>query len=106
MNSPLVDETTDLSFLEMLPCGGDGMTRDSDEKARKFFEDHGAEDCFAQGCGFTESAGAFCYGLGDKNLPGYMGIPLAGNISAVFDSNTGEELSYNEIEQIYQHINK
>ena len=26
-----------------------------------------------------------------------MGIPLAGNISAVFDSNTGEELSYNEV---------
>ena len=97
MNSPLVDKTTDLSFLEMLPCGGDGMTKESDEKARKFFEEHGAKDCFAQGCGFTESAGAFCYGLGDKNLPGYMGIPLAGNVSAVFDPNTGEELSYNEV---------
>ncbi|MBR3229735.1 MAG: acyl--CoA ligase [Bacilli bacterium] len=97
MNSPLVDEKTDLSFLEMLPCGGDGMTKDSDERARKFFEEHGAKDSFAQGCGFTESAGAFCYGLGDKNLPGYMGIPLAGNVSAVFDPNTGEELPYNEI---------
>lgn len=97
MNSPLIEENTDLSFLEMLPCGGDGMTKESDEKARKFFEKHGAKDSFAQGCGFTESAGAFCYGLGDKNLPGYMGIPLAGNISAVFDPNTGEELPYNEI---------
>ena len=97
MNSPLIDESTDLSFLEMLPCGGDGMTRDSDLKAREFFEKHGAKDCFAQGCGFTESAGAFCYGLEDRNLPGYMGIPLAGNVSAVFDPNTGEELKYGEV---------
>lgn len=97
INSPLITDETDLSHLEMLPCGGDGMKKDVDEMARKFFEKHGAKDAFAQGCGFTESTGAFCYGLGEANEPGYMGIPLAGNVSAVFDPDTLEELKYNEI---------
>lgn len=97
VNSPLIDDDTDLSFLEMMPCGGDGMTIQADEATRRFLEAHGAKDAFAQGCGFTESTGAFCYGLGEENEPGYMGIPLAGNISAVFDHDTGEELKYNEI---------
>ncbi len=97
VNSPLIDENTDLSFLEMMPCGGDGMTKQADEYARKFLEAHGAKDAFAQGCGFTESTGAFCYGLGEENEPGYMGIPLAGNVSAVFDPATGEELKYGEV---------
>lgn len=97
VNSPLIQEDTDLSHLEMLPCGGDGMTKTSDEKARQFFEEHGAKDCFAQGCGFSESWGAFCYGLGEENQAGYMGIPLYGNISGVFDPETGEELQYNQV---------
>jgi len=97
INSPLIDDKTDLSHLEMMPCGGDGMVENADIMARKFFENHGAKDAFAQGCGFTESDGAFCYGLGIENEPGYMGIPLAGNVSAVFDSQTGEELKYGEV---------
>ena len=97
VNSPLIDAKTDLSYLEMLPCGGDGMTPQSDERARDFFERHGAKDCFAQGCGFTESAGAFCFGLGKENQAGYMGIPLNNNVSAVFNPETGEELKYGEV---------
>ena len=97
VNSPLIDEKTDLSYLEMLPCGGDGMTPQSDERARDFFAKHGAKDCFAQGCGFTESTGAFCFGLGEENKAGYMGIPLNNNISAVFNPETGEELKYGEV---------
>lgn len=97
VNSATINEDTDLSHLEMLPCGGDGMTPLSDETARNFFEKHGAKDCFAQGCGFTESSGAFCFGLGNENQPGYMGIPLNNNISAVFDPETGEELKYGEV---------
>lgn len=96
LNSPQVDKDTDLSFIEMLPCGGDGMTTVADEKVRDFLTNHGAENSFAQGCGFTESDGAFCWGLGEKNKPGYMGIPLAGNVSAVFDPETGHELKYGE----------
>ena len=97
LNSPLIDDNTDLSFVEMFPCGGDGMNIMADEKVRKFLADHGASDVFAQGCGFTESDGAFCWGLGDRNKPGYMGIPLAGNVSAVFDPQTGCELKYGEV---------
>lgn len=97
VNSPLIDENTDLSHLEMIPCGGDGMNLNADQIARDFFEKHGAKNAFAQGCGFTESVGAFCYGRGPENMPGYMGIPLAGNISAVFDPDTLEELKYGEI---------
>jgi len=97
VNSQIITDETDLSHLEMLPCGGDGMTLQSDIRAREFFEAHGAKDCFAQGCGFTESDGAFCYGLAEENQPGYMGIPLCGNISAVFSPETGEELKYGEV---------
>ena len=97
LNCPYIDDETDLSFIEMFPCGGDGMNIMADEKVRKFLADHGALDVFAQGCGFTESDGAFCWGLGDKNKPGYMGIPLAGNVSAVFDPETGCELKYGEV---------
>lgn len=97
VNSPLINENTDLSYIEMLPCGGDGMTITSDENIRAFLKNHGAHNVFAQGCGFTESDGAFCWGLGDRNKPGYMGIPLAGNVSAVFDPVTGCELKYGEV---------
>lgn len=97
VNSKEIDENTDLSYLEMMPCGGDGMTKDADIKTRDFLEQHNAKDAFAQGCGFTETVGAFCYGLGVENLPGYMGIPLAGNVSAVFNPETGEELQYGNI---------
>lgn len=97
LNSPLIDDETDLSFAEMFPCGGDGMNISADIKVREFLANHGAIDVFAQGCGFTESDGAFCWGLGDRNKPGYMGIPLAGNVSAVFDPETGMELKYGEV---------
>lgn len=97
VNSPFIDDNTDLSFVEMFPCGGDGMTIMADEKVREFLADHGASDVFAQGCGFTECDGAFCWGLGERNKPGYMGIPLAGNVSAVFDPETGHELKYGEV---------
>lgn len=97
INSDLINDETDLSHLGMVACGGDGLIKSVDKMARDFFEKHGAKDAFAQGCGFTESTGAFCYGQGEANEPGYMGIPLAGNVSAVFDPDTGEELKYNEI---------
>lgn len=96
VNSPLIDDATDLSYLEMFPCGGDGMTYEADGHVRGFLAAHGARDSFAQGCGFTESAGAFCFGLAECNKQGGMGIPLLGNVSSVFDPITGEELGYGE----------
>ena len=96
VNSPLITEDTDLSFMEMFPSGGDGMSLEADVMVREFLAAHGARDSYGQGCGFTETAGAFCFGQGPRNKAGGMGIPLIGNTCGVFDVETGEELGYGE----------
>lgn len=93
-NSPLINDKTDLSFIEMFACGGAGMPLDEDIENRHFFESHGAKDTYGQGYGLTEVNAAFCYGRGSKNKEGYVGIPFAGNDAAVFDPETLEELPY------------
>ena len=96
VNSPLISDDTDLSFMEMFPSGGDGMSLEADVMVREFLRAHGANDSYGQGCGFTETAGAFCFGQGIRNKPGGMGIPLIGNTCGVFDTETGTELGFGE----------
>ncbi|MBR3362959.1 MAG: acyl--CoA ligase [Bacilli bacterium] len=93
-NSPLINDETDLSFIEMFACGGAGMPLEEDIENRKFFESHGAKDAYGQGYGLTEVNAAFCYGRGTKNKEGFVGIPFAGNDAAIFDPDTLEELPY------------
>lgn len=97
VNSPLINDDTDLSFMEMFPSGGDGISLEADVMVREFLLAHGAKNSYGQGCGFTETAGAFCFGQDDRNKPGGMGIPLIGNTCGVFNPETGEELGYGEV---------
>lgn len=92
----------DLSFLQSIIAGGDGMNATSEAKVNDFLKKHNCLEPLLKGYGLTEvsSCAAFTC-TRSSNKIGSVGIPLAKNNIKVVDPNTNCELKYNEQGEIY-----
>ena len=81
-----------LSFAKSVAYGGDGMSKEWEEKISHFLRVHHAPYGVMKGYGMTEMAAPICISgcLGDEM------IPLFCNNVKILDIDTGEELGYNQ----------
>lgn len=75
-------------------CGSDSISTAFEEKVNDFLIAHGAPYKLAKGYAMTEACAAACTCFEDKNKLQSVGLPLCKTVIAIFDSETGKELSY------------
>ncbi len=90
----------DLSFLYTLASGGDTMNEGLEKKLNEFMREHNMKYPLAQGYGMTELSAAAAFCVNHHYKPGSVGIPSLTTTVSIFDPDTGEELSYNEIGEV------
>ncbi len=89
-------QQADLSFLKTISAGGDRMLVDVQRKINQFLTERGFHKGINVGYGMTEMCSSAITQMEGLNEPGTVGIPLVGNIAAIFDEETEEELPYGE----------
>ncbi len=89
-------KTMDLSCLNYLFYGGDAMNPAIEEKVNELLLARGARRKINKGYGATEMTSAVTATFDDCNGKGSIGVPLPKMVCKVVDSDTYEELSYNE----------
>lgn len=89
-------QNADISYLKSPISGGDALNIELEKQVNQFFETHGCKHKIAQGYGMTEVSAASCFSTDDSYVPGSVGIPYVKNVISIFDSDTGEELTYNQ----------
>ncbi|MBE6799281.1 MAG: acyl--CoA ligase [Ruminococcaceae bacterium] len=90
----------DMSFLTTMGSGGDTMVEGLEGKLHQFMKEHNMKYPLAQGYGMSELSAAASFCVNDIYKPSSVGIPSVGTIVSIFDSETGEELSYGELGEI------
>ncbi len=94
--SEKIMKKADLSMLKTTGCGGDTMNPGLEERFNTFLKEHGGKYPLSQGYGMSEtsSASAACFSNVYKDKS--AGIPLLAATVGIFDTETGEELGYNQ----------
>lgn len=90
----------DLSFLITMGSGGDTMNEGLEDKLKAFMKSHNIRYPLAQGYGMSELSAAASFCVNDIYKPASVGIPSVTTTIAIFDPDTGEELSYGQLGEI------
>ena len=86
-----------LDFLICAITGGDRLLASTENQINQFFHEHGCKYNILKGYGMTEMGSAATFTVTDEcNIPGSVGIPTHRTVVKVIDSETGEELGYNQ----------
>ena len=94
--SEKIMEKVDLSMLKTTGCGGDTMNPGLEERFNTFLKKHGGKYPLSQGYGMSETSSAAAACFSDVYKDGSAGIPLLAATVGIFDTETGEELGYNQ----------
>lgn len=89
-------EQADLSRLKFLASGGEHMDLKTEEEVNSLLKRCGAKGGLIKGTGMTEMTCATTYSLPWRNPPGSVGSPLVKTNCKIVDTDTGEELTYNQ----------
>lgn len=101
IESPLFNNK-DLSFIKYCIVGGDKMTVESEKRINNFFKDHNVKNKVVKGYGMTElSSAAISTHSDEENKLGSAGIPYVKNNVKILDPSTNNEVSYNEVGEVY-----
>ncbi len=105
-NTPLVWENmildkravkTDFSFLIDPTVGADTLSVEKEKEINAFLKEHHCDSDICKGYGMTELASGVSTTVSSLyNKIGSVGIPFTHTVVSVFDTETGEELTYGE----------
>ena len=90
-----------LDYLMDFTGGGDELTLEKERKVNRFMAEHGCTVNYTGGYGMTELASVVSMQVTSRYREGSIGIPLLHCNAKVIDPETGEELGYNEIGELY-----
>ena len=94
-------QKTDLSFLKTVIVGGDKMNPETESIVNDFLKAHNSSCKVIKGYGLTEMSSNAVFPRCDAcNKIGSVGTPLVRNNFKVIDSETDQELGYNEVGEI------
>lgn len=93
-------DNTDLSFLVYPVAGGEALTPRLEEILNSFLAAHNAEAKMGKGWGECELGSCVTVTKENSNKPGSAGKPLSHVIVSTFDTETEEELGYNQRGQL------
>lgn len=92
----------DLSFLKCCIAGGDTFHSKKEELVNSFLKAHHSEVLINKGYGMTELCSVATYTTdANTNKLGSVGIPVMLNNVKILDLETGEELGYNQVGELY-----
>lgn len=94
-------QKSDLSFLKTVIVGGDKMNLETEAAVNDFLKVHNSSCRVIKGYGLTEmSSNAVFPRCNECNKIGSVGTPLVRNNLKIINSESGEELAYNEVGEI------
>lgn len=94
-------QKADLCFLKTVIVGGDRMNPETEARINDFLRAHNARTLVIKGYGLTEMSSVAVFPrCPECNKIGSIGTPLTGNNLKIIDSETGQELGYNEVGEI------
>ena len=91
----------DLSFIKHPGSGGDATSAEKEIQLNSYFKDHNSEAIIELGYGMTEVGSAASACVGKINEIGSVGVPLVNNIFKIVNTETNEELQYDQVGEIY-----
>ena len=98
--SPLI-RNMDLSFLCTAAMGGDTLNEKTEKDVNNFLKEHGCEYEVVKGYGMTELGATCCTTFKGANAYESVGIPLVMNTISIRDIDSGEELQYGQMGEIW-----
>lgn len=93
-------KNADLSFLTNPAVGGDSILPTVEDRINSFLAAHNEETKLVKGYGMSELSSSACTCMGEVTKLTSVGIPLPKTEISIYDPETDEELSYNEIGEI------
>ena len=87
----------DMSGLKNFGGGGESITIEKEKIVNEFLKTHGANVRYLTGYGMTEFGATVCTGMNHAYKSGTLGIPFPAVIIKIVDSETGNEMSYNQV---------
>ncbi len=90
----------DLSFIIFAAVGGDMMNLELEKAANRFLLERGCNHVVKKGYGMTEVCAAVTSSTDECTLIGSVGIPFVKTTISIFDTQTDEELSYNQLGEV------
>ena len=95
-------QNVDLSFLNNLGVGGDHLSENLEGRINDFLKKHKKDILVQKGYGMTEISSAAIVNVSKAcNSIGSVGVPLPKTIAKIVDPNTGKELGYDEVGELY-----
>lgn len=98
--SPAIQKMN-LNFLISAGVGGDSLNPEIETQVNSFLEKHGCKYQVCKGYGMTELAATAVISTPMANAIGSVGIPLVHNTVKIMDIDSGQELKYNEVGEIW-----
>lgn len=98
--SPAIQKMN-LNFLISAGVGGDSLNPEIETQVNSFLEKHGCKYQVCKGYGMTELAATAVISTPMANAIGSVGIPLVHNMVKIMDIDSGQELKYNEVGEIW-----
>ena len=101
----LIEEMKDnsMKFCVTLAGGGESLTPRQEKMINTYLEEHECKAKYISGYGMTEFAATVTTGLNNVYKEGTLGIPLCRTIVKIVDTETLEELPYNEVGEMCFH---
>lgn len=93
-------KNANLDFLRVAVAGGEKINLTTKEELNKFFKERNCNNVLIDGYGLSEVTGVFSVAL-NENTIGSQGQPLPHNYAGVFDRETGKELQYGEVGELF-----
>lgn len=90
----------DLSCVNTLAAGGDGLNEKLENDLNMFLSQHGSNAKLIKGYGMTEVCSSAITAFGDYSKIGSVGIPLVKNNIKIYDNDNMSECQYNKTGEI------
>lgn len=101
LSTAKITSKMDLSHLLTAGVGGDSLDCDLEQRVNRYLKDHGCKYEAIKGYGMTELSAAAISTFPGANAIGSIGAPLIINTVKIVDTDTLQELKYNEIGEIW-----
>ncbi len=101
LSSSNITSKMDLSHVITVGVGGDSLDCDLEKRVNSYLKNHGCQYQVVKGYGMTELSATAISSCVAANDIGCVGIPLIINTVKIVDSDTLQELKYNEIGEIW-----
>lgn len=93
----------DMSFIETVGVGGDGMNEKLENELNRFLKAHHSKASIIKGYGMTEVCATALTCFGNANKIGSVGIPLVKNNIQIYNNEKSEENGYGAIGEVCLH---